>query len=166
MGESPLVRDKFVYRPLVESTHDIKRTRLAYILIESKLEQVAIGKSLPRLSKIRVVSDGTELPLTLAMQLDYDGGFTSVIKFETVFGMNFWLLNKLNVANGTLYMTLFDNLLYYGFSPLDRLEMQTRLSVEGYELAFFSHLLSKYYFPWWVRKKWVLPAMKSKLLLK
>lgn len=185
MQPSPALRLGFFADSFADSVLDLRRTSLAYILQDATLASVVTGNSLPTITSLRILrwdgsgveeSDPPSLPLHLpesstpfvmAMHLSYEGGVGASVRFDLVGGLlpPIWISERLMALEGDLYVCCLDKVIYYGFaSPLERLRMDGEICIGNSRWPYLSHLMARYLFPWLFRRKWVMPAMKSKWL--
>lgn len=157
------IRRSLLFDKLSEALVDTRRRGLGQWVGEARLVDLEVGETLPRVERVRLVGEGDErLPITLAFEVDYDGGLCGTAFFDTVFGIRVWLTAHLQRIDGTMYIMFQGKEVHICFSSLRELRIKARATIGAMEWQGINWLFGRYLLPWVLKRKFLLPNMNSK----
>lgn len=143
-----------LYKMISEIIVDIRRSPLGYFLTDSSLESFELNGSAPIINSVRVIvgkGQTSNLPLTLKIDLEYEGPCTLSLKLSTIFGLNLQVETVIYKFKGQVCVVIQDRTIHFCFleSP-HQLETTTKISfssliqVSGikYQIPILNSLIS------------------------
>lgn len=160
---TPAVRSSLLFDKLSEVVVDVRRRGLGRWVRESRLVEAEPGNALPRVERVRLVGEGdARLPVTLAFDLEYEGGLAGTAYFDTIFGVRVWLTARLQRLDGTMYVMFQEKAFHMTFPTLRELHLDARVTVGGIEWGGLNWLMGEHLLPWTLKRRFLMPNMRSK----
>ena len=130
---------------------DIRRSPLGYFLIDSAVDSCDLSGSAPILKSIQIVTGRgktAHLPLSLKIELEYDGICALSVQFKTILGISVRVETFVNKFEGKLCFVIQDRTIHFCFlEPPKQLETSTIISFSFSNSSSFSSSHIKYQVP-------------------